>query len=225
MVIAIDGPAGSGKSSTAKAVAAALGIVHLDTGAMYRAVTLKALRAHIASSDTGALGALMQATRVTFSGSPPATRVWLDGEDVSEAIRGDDVTRNVSDYCQPTVVRSALVEQQREIGSRFDCVCEGRDIGTVVFPAAQLKLYMTASVTERAKRRQKDFEKLGVSKSLEDLEAEITLRDLKDSSRANSPLARAADAEVMDTTGMSLQQQIEYIVAKARPLLGHGSGA
>lgn len=225
MVIAIDGPAGSGKSSTAKAVAAALGIVHLDTGAMYRAVTLKALRACMASSDTERLGALMQGTRVTFTGSPPSTLVWLDGEDVSEAIRGDDVTRNVSDYCQPTVVRSALVEQQREIGSRFDCVCEGRDIGTVVFPAASLKFFMTASVSERAKRRQKDFEKLGVTKSLEDLEAEITLRDLKDSSRANSPLTCAADAEVIDTTSMTLQQQIDYIVAKARPLLGHVCGA
>jgi cytidylate kinase len=219
MIIAIDGPAGSGKSSTAKGVATALGIVHLDTGAMYRAVTLKALGKGISASDTTALDALMRHSDIRFSGAPPEVRVWMDGEDVSAAIRGDEVTKNVSDYCQPVVVRQALVEQQRRIGASGDCVCEGRDIGTVVFPTAELKFYMTASVAERVRRRQKDFERLGVKKSLPELEAEILERDSKDSNRANSPLAKAADAEEIDTTRLSLDQQIRLIVDKAKPLL------
>ncbi len=218
MVIAIDGPAGSGKSSTARAVAAALGIVHLDTGAMYRAVTLKGIRAGVSATDEAGLAALMKRTKIAFSGSPPDTRVWLDGEDVSEAIRSDEVTRHVSDYCQPMVVRAALVEQQRAIGSAGSCVCEGRDIGTVVFPQAVLKFFMTASVAERARRRQRDFERLGVHKSLEELAREIEQRDAKDSGRANSPLACADDAEVVDTTEMTLEQQVAHVVEKARVL-------
>jgi len=220
MVIAIDGPAGSGKSSTAKAVAAALGIVHLDTGAMYRAVTLKALREGLAPTDEKGLAALMKRTRISFTGSPPDTRVWLDKEDVTGAVRSDEVTRHVSDYCQPMVVRRALVEMQRKIGRAQSCVCEGRDIGTVVFPDAELKFFMTASVSERARRRQKDFRLQGVEKTLAELEAEIAARDEKDSTRANSPLKRAADAEDVDTTAMTLEGQIEYIVNKARPRAG-----
>lgn len=216
MVIAIDGPAGSGKSSTARAVAAELGILHLDTGAMYRAVTLKALREGIAADDHDSLKALMQRTEISFTGSPPDTRVWLDGEDVSDAVRSDEVTRNVSDYCQPMVVREALVVQQRKIGQSKDCVCEGRDIGTVVFPDTPLKLFLTATVAERARRRQKDFDKLGVTKSLEELEKEIAARDNKDSSRANSPLRKADDAEEVDTTGMTLDEQIAFVVRKAK---------
>ncbi len=220
MVIAIDGPAGSGKSSTAKGVAAALRIVHLDTGAMYRAVTLKALREGISADDDRALDGLMQRTRILFSGSPPDVRVWLDGEDVTEAVRGDEVTRRVSDYCQPAVVRRALVEQQRHIGRAADCVCEGRDIGTVVFPDSPLKFFMVASVTERARRRQKDFARSGVAKTLEQLECEISVRDEKDSTRVNGPLKRADDAEVVDTTDLTLEDQVAYIVAKARLLVG-----
>ncbi len=219
MIIAIDGPAGSGKSSTARAVAARLGITYLDTGAMYRAITLKCLRQGISPQDTEALAKLTSQTEISFTGVPPESRVWMDGEDVSEQIRSDEVTRNVSDYCAPSVVREALVRQQREIGKSNSVVCEGRDIATVVFPDADLKIYMVASVEERARRRQKDFEKMGVYKSIDELVKEISVRDHKDSTRANSPLQKAAGAEELDTTGMTLESQIDFIVNKAIALI------
>lgn len=219
MIIAIDGPAGSGKSSTAKAVASRLQFTFLDTGAMYRAVTLKCIRKHVAASDESALAEIVSRIKIDFDGVPPNTRVLLDGEDVSDAIRGVDVTANVSDYCVPTVVREKLVCQQREIGHKGSVVCEGRDIGTVVFPDADLKIFMVASVEERAKRRQKDFERLGIKKSLGELEREIALRDHKDSSRKISPLKKAEDAIEMDTTGMTLDSQIDFIVNEAKKLM------
>ncbi|MBD3345388.1 MAG: (d)CMP kinase [Chitinivibrionales bacterium] len=219
MIIAIDGPAGSGKSSTAVEAARRLGFLHLDTGAMYRAITLKCLRQGIDPTDTPALASLMEHTELDFSGVPPHTTVWMDGEDVSTAVRSDEVTRNVSDYCKPMVVRNALVAQQREIGKSISVVCEGRDIGTVVFPDAELKFFMVASVEERARRRQKDFLKLGITKSLDNLIEEIRERDHKDSSRENSPLCKAGDAEEIDTTTMSFDQQVSRIVEKASVLI------
>jgi cytidylate kinase len=219
MIIAIDGPAGSGKSSTAKMVASRLKIVHLDTGAMYRAITLKCLRNKIDFHDHEALGELLIKTDIYFTGAPPSTTVWMDGDDVSNAIRNDDVTKNVSDYCAVPIVRTNLVALQRKIGNAQSTVCEGRDIGTVVFPNADLKIFMVASVEERAKRRQKDFEKIGVSKSITELIAEISERDNKDSTRSNSPLVKAADALELDTTTMTLEKQVQYIVGKAEKLM------
>jgi len=218
MIIAIDGPAGSGKSSTAKLVAAALKIVHLDTGAMYRAITLKCLTLHIPVANEAAIGAMMENTEITFTGTVPDIRTWLDGTDVTNAIRTADVTAHVSDYCAVPVVREKLVMLQRQIGQSTSVVCEGRDIGTVVFPNADLKFYMDASIEERARRRQKDFERMGVVKSIEELVADIAQRDTKDSTRQNSPLRKADDAEFVDTTGMTLQQQADYVVNKARKL-------
>jgi cytidylate kinase len=212
MIIAIDGPAGSGKSSTAKAVAAALGVAYLDTGAMYRAVTLKALRSNIPYTDDAALENVMKDTVIAFEGSPPDVRIIMDGEDVSAAIRSDDVTRNVSDYCARDAVRKSLVDQQRRIAAGRSAVCEGRDIGTVVFPGAEIKIYMSASAEERARRRQKDFAAMGVEKSIKELIEEIEARDRKDSARANSPLAKAGGAIEMDTTGMTLDDQVRFIV-------------
>jgi len=219
MIIAIDGPAGSGKSSTARAVAARLGITYLDTGAMYRAITLKCFRLGISYLDTEALAKLTSQTVISFTGVPPESRIWMDGEDVSTEIRSDEVSKNVSDYCAPSVVREALVKQQRMIGKNNSVVCEGRDIATVVFPDADLKIFMVASVEERARRRQKDFERMGVHKSIDELKKEIALRDHKDSTRNNSPLQKAAGAEELDTTGMTLESQIEYIVNKATALI------
>ncbi len=216
MVIAIDGPAGSGKSSTAKLVAEKLDFGHLDTGAMYRAITLKCLRENVSHQDTDALGHCVQDTTLSFSGSPPHMRLFMDDEDISEAIRSDEVTKQVSDYCKPMVVRDALVEQQRTIGKNSDVVCEGRDIGTVVFPEAALKIFMVATTEERARRRQKDFERLGVKKTIAELVEDIKARDEKDSSRENSPLCKAADAIELDTTGMTLEEQVDFIVNKAR---------
>lgn len=218
MVIAIDGPAGSGKSSTAREIARRLGFVHLDTGAMYRAITLKGLRAGVHYEDTARLAAMMQSTEIRFTGTPPNMQVWMDGEDVSEAIRSDEVTRSVSDYCKPDVVRRELVSQQREIGAAQAVVTEGRDVTTVVFPEAELKFFMTASPEERARRRQKDFAKLGVEKSLDELVEEIRARDHKDSTRDHSPLRKAEDAEVIDTTRMNFEEQVSYIVDRAATL-------
>jgi cytidylate kinase len=173
----------------------------------------------ISSQDTEALAKLTSQTVISFTGVPPESHIWMDGEDVSLQIRSDEVTRNVSDYCAPSVVREALVKQQREIGKNNSVVCEGRDIATVVFPDADLKFFMVASVEERARRRQKDFEKLGIHKSIDELKEEISLRDHKDSTRENSPLQKAADAEEIDTTNMTLESQIEYIVNKAAALI------
>jgi len=219
MIIAIDGPAGSGKSSTAKAAAARLGATYLDTGAMYRAVTLKALRRKIPYTDDAALESMMKETAIAFDGAPPDVRVIMDGEDVSAAVRTDGVTKNVSDYCARDCVRKALVEQQRRVAEGRSVVCEGRDICTVVFPNAEVKIFMSASVEERARRRQRDFAAMGVEKSLRELVEEIAARDRKDSTRANSPLTKAAGAIEMDTTGMTLEDQIAFIVEKAKRYL------
>ena len=221
MVIAIDGPAGSGKSSTAKLVAQRLGIQHLDTGAMYRAITLKCLREKIDSADTDKLLSCVQNTSLVFTGTPPEMTIWMDKEDVSIDIRSDEVTKNVSDYCKPMVIREALVRQQQEIGRIGDVVCEGRDIGTVVFPDAKLKFFMVASVVARAQRRQKDFEKIGVQKNIEELIQDIESRDFKDSNRENSPLIKADDADEIDTTDMTLDEQVTSIVEKAQTVINN----
>ena len=157
LVITIDGPAASGKSTVARLLAETLGMSFLDTGAMYRAITLKCLREGIPHTETDALVECVKRTSMEFAGSPPDMKVWMDGNDVTDAVRSDEVTKNVSDYCKPKAVRDELVKQQRRMAESGIVVCEGRDIGTVVFPNAELKFYMFASVEERAKRRKKDF--------------------------------------------------------------------
>ena len=218
MIIAIDGPAGSGKSSTARMVAEALNILHLDTGAMYRAITLKCLRNRIGLSDEKTIAGVMENTSIAFRGSPPDTQLWMDGENVGKAIRGDDVTKNVSDYCAVPLVREKLVDMQRAIAKGLSVVCEGRDIGTVVFPDAELKFFMTASIEERARRRMKDFRRMGIAKSKSELIAEIADRDRKDSTRKLSPLKKAVDAREIDTTSMTLEEQVRCIVDAAKAL-------
>ena len=215
MIIAIDGPAGSGKSSTAKAVAARLGITYLDTGAMYRAITLRCLREGIGAGEAEALEKTVDSARIRFESKAGTQRIFLDDEDVTEAIRGDAVTRRVSDYCAPAVVRRRLIEEQRMIARGRSLVCEGRDIGTAVFPDAELKFFMVATPEERARRRRKDFQALGVIKSTAELIAELAERDRKDSTRENSPLRKAREAEEIDTTAMTLGGQVDYIVNKA----------
>jgi len=223
MIIAIDGPAGSGKSSTAKMVAQALSILHLDTGAMYRAITLKCLKKGIAFTDNEAMDRIMRQTSIAFTGTPPDIRVWMDGEDVTGAVRGDEVTKSVSDYCTVPVVREELVELQRKIAEGQSVVCEGRDIGTVVFPDADLKFFMVASIEERARRRKIDFERMGVKKDMTEIVAEITERDRKDSTRRQSPLKKADDAVEIDTTRMTIDEQVGFIVDRARALVSRGN--
>ena len=219
MIIAIDGPAGSGKSSTARLVAEKLGILHLDTGAMYRAITLKCLRQNITCKNIQALANCVNNTVIEFSDVPPNMKVLMDSKDVSIEIRSEEITKNVSDYCKPTVVREAMVKQQRLLSQNTNVICEGRDIGTVVFPRAELKFFMFASIEERALRRKRDFEKIGIHRTVEELIKEIKLRDNKDSKRKNSPLMKAPDAEEIDTTSLTLDMQVEYIISKVNKLM------
>jgi len=212
-IIAIDGPAGSGKSTTAAGVAKKLNIVHLDTGAMYRAVTLIALEKGIGVGETEKLKALSQIMQVAFRRDADGRqRVFLGARDVSAAIRSEQVTRAVPEYCKVPDVRATMVEKQREAASGTSIVVEGRDIGTVVFPGAEFKFFLTASIEERAKRRLKDFERLGEKPGLERIMEEIRERDRIDGTREISPLRQAVDAEAVDTTGMTIQEQVDFIV-------------
>jgi cytidylate kinase len=221
-IIAIDGPAGSGKSTTAAGVAKSLSLLHLDTGAMYRAVTLLALEKGIKLHETEKLKALSQVMQVSFRRDADGRqRVFLGARDVSEAIRSEQVTLAVPEYCKVAGVREAMVRKQREAAAGNSIVVEGRDIGTVVFPDADFKFFLTASVEERAKRRLKDFERLGEKPGLSRIIAEIQERDRIDGSRELSPLKKAGDAEVVDTTGMTIQEQVDFIVNAIKGKLNH----
>ncbi|MDZ7341727.1 MAG: (d)CMP kinase [candidate division KSB1 bacterium] len=211
-VIAIDGPAGSGKSTTARLVAKKLGFIYLDTGAMYRAVTLKALRRNLDLSEETQVVHLLQDTRVEFVNVSGRWQVLLDDENVTRKIRSLRVSRWVSTVAAMPAVRQWLVALQRRFGQRGRIVADGRDIGTVVFPDAQLKIFLTASLEERAKRRLKDFARSGETIDLQQVIAELKARDEKDSSRAASPLKKAPDAIELDTTHLSIEQQVDFIV-------------
>lgn len=213
--IAIDGPAGAGKSTVARAVAARLGITYLDTGAMYRAVGLKALRLGIPTQDERAVGEMAAKTGISMlCGADGAQTVLLDGEDVSALIRTPEVSMAASDVSKWPVVRARLVALQQEIAGRSPVVMDGRDIGTHVLPGAPFKFFLTASVEARARRRQLELEQKGAPKPIGECIRDIESRDLQDSTRAASPLIVAPGAEVLDTTGMTAGQAAEYIIGK-----------
>ncbi len=207
-VVAIDGPAGSGKSSVAKRVAATLALPHIDTGAMYRALTVKALQRHIPISDAIALHRMTSDTTVEFTHDG---KTLLDSEDVSDAIRKPEISANVSAVSAHATVREQMVRLQRNAG-RNGAVLEGRDIGTVVFPDARLKVYLIASDEVRARRRQHDLQEIGVIKSVEDVIADLRTRDKLDSERETSPLRCADDARVLDTSDLTIKQVVDRIV-------------
>jgi len=219
IIIAIDGPAASGKSTTAKLVAAQLGYLHIDTGAMYRAMALKVLRNKIAPNDSEKVAALANNTTVRLVSNNGKVRVLLDGEEVSDEIRLPEVTNIVSPVSTVSEVRKLMVNEQRAMGNESGIVLEGRDIGTVVFPKAELKIFMLADARERALRRKKELDAKGVAVSLIELEKEILERDRIDSERAVSPLRKAEDAIELDTTSLSIKQQVEFIVAKAKNII------
>lgn len=216
MIIAIDGPAASGKSTVAKAVARRLGIRHLDTGAMYRAVTWLALHEGVETTDTEALTELAVTRPVEFDyadGASIATAVRIGGHDVTTAVRLPEVDAAVSPVSAVAGVRSALVERQRELAGSRDTVAEGRDIGTVVFPSAEVKVYLTASPEERARRRKLDLAAQGLAVEQDEVQARLERRDTYDSTRAISPLEAADDATLLDTTGLGVEEVVDAIVA------------
>ncbi|MHB8781565.1 MAG: (d)CMP kinase [Candidatus Geothermincolia bacterium] len=218
-VIAIDGPAGVGKSTVARSVANSLGLSYIDTGAMYRAATLAALRAGVDTGDDAAVAELAHQAKIElrYSGDDGLeVRTFLDGEDVSDDIRTPLVSSHVSQVAANPAVRRVMVGLQRELINRGGAVVEGRDVGTIVAPDADVKIFLTASVPERARRRLQDLERAGHDVTLEQLERDIARRDHLDSSRSDSPLKQAADAIVIDTTEKTAEQVTEEIVRAVR---------
>jgi CMP/dCMP kinase len=215
MIVAIDGPAASGKSTVARAIASDLGMAYLDTGAMYRALAVDALRGGVALDDGETLTARANRARISFShldGSGLPTHVEIDGRDVTSAIRTPEADKAVSPVSAVAGVRAAMVEQQRRISTeQRDTVLEGRDIGSVVFPHADLKIFLTASAEERARRRTLDMERRGAGMTYEEVLADLRRRDAYDSSRSASPLIKADDAIELDTTGMSVKDVVAFV--------------
>jgi cytidylate kinase len=219
MIVTIDGPAGSGKSTVAKKVAERLGFHYLDTGAMYRAVAFLALASGIKSTDEEAVTRLATENEVTFAHQPGESlpsRVFIGGNDVTSAIRTPRVDEAVSAVARMSAVRDAMLGHQRSIGNASDIVIEGRDIGTVVFPDAGLKIFLTATPEERARRRAAQQSLSGILVDPAGVRESMLRRDEADSSREVAPLVPADDAVMLDTTGLSIEQVVERIAELAR---------
>jgi cytidylate kinase len=216
IVVAIDGPAGSGKSTIARLAARRLGFQYLDTGAMYRVVTLFALRRGADPADGESLAELARELDFRFENSDNGLKVFVNGEDVSSEIRGPDVDRWVSLVSSHREVRGYLVGLQREMGRSGGIVCEGRDIGTVVFPQAPVKFYVTATPEVRAGRRKDQLGRVAEKISAEEIKSEMERRDGADSSRELSPLSRAPDAIVIDTTQLTIEEEVTQVVEAVR---------
>lgn len=215
ITIAIDGPAASGKSTVAKEVAKTLNYIYIDSGAMYRALTLKALRLNIDVKDEASLVEMTKVSKITLDG----VHIYLDDEDVSEAIRSIDVTNNVSAVSSYEGVREEMVNLQKEYGKKGGIVMDGRDIGTTVFPNAELKIFQIASVEERANRRYKENMRKGIACDLNTLKEEIKVRDFKDSTRSVSPLRKASDAIELDTSNLEPNEVVDKIVELAKKII------
>jgi cytidylate kinase len=215
LIIAIDGPSGSGKSTLARRVAQMLTYIYVDTGAMYRALALKALRGSISFSDEENLIALARKTRIDLRAENSAQQVILDDEDVTSAIRSPEVSQSASRIAVVAGVRHVLVTEQRRAGHHGGVVMEGRDIGSVVFPDAELKIFLVASPEVRAERRWLEHRQKGEAIDLDRTLDEIHERDLRDSERASSPLVRAPDAVVVDSTAMEPEEVARLVVMLA----------
>ena len=211
MVIAIDGPAGSGKSTTAKHAAEKLGFIHINTGAMYRGIALKCIQGEIDLNSSSEIDKILNQTKFEF-GREAGSVLFMDGVDISSEITSSLVTESVSRVSAVPQIREKLVQYQREMAEGLDVVLEGRDIGTVVFPDAEFKFFLIADIEERARRRKKEMETMGEIVSLRELTAELEERDRKDSTREHSPLKKAEDAVEIDTTGLSIDEQVNRIV-------------
>ena len=211
MIIAIDGPAGSGKTTTARKVAQILGFIHINTGAMYRGIALKFIREKVNLDDTSAIERILNHTQLDFAG-PNNAILYMDGEDISAEIISSMVTENVSQISSISEVRVKLVEYQRQMSQGENVVLEGRDIGTVVFPDADYKFFFVADIEVRAQRRKKEIEAEGEHFPVEEIIHLLKKRDQQDSSREYSPLIKAKDAIELDTTDLSIDEQVNYII-------------
>jgi cytidylate kinase len=205
LIIAIDGPSGAGKSTLGRMLARELGLLYIDTGSMYRAVALAVIESTVSENDDVAVGSLAQRININLAGDPDSLRVTLNGRDVSDRIRDEDVTNMSSIISTVPAVRRAMVERQRELGQRGG-VMNGRDIGTVVFPGADVKFFLDAAPSERAERRLAEEREHNAAATYEQTLVEINERDRRDTTRADSPLVAADDAVVIDSTGQPIEE-------------------
>jgi CMP/dCMP kinase len=208
MIVTIDGPAGSGKSTVAKLLAARLSVRFLDTGAMYRAIACSVLNSEVSETDEIAVAEIAESVQLEFQGET----LCLNGKDVSEQIRTPQVTAISSIVAANPAVRNRLVQLQRQVGQQGSLVTEGRDQGSVVFPGAEHKFFLTASVDARARRRHRELIAGGSSLTLETVKTQLAQRDERDENRAHAPMKPAADAVTIDTSGMSIAQVVEHLV-------------
>ena len=223
IIVAIDGPAGAGKSTLARRIAGKLGFIYISTGAMYRAIALWALRLNVALSDMHRLEQLAKEARLELG--LEEGQLFLNGEDVTEAIRGPGISEAASQVSAVPGVRRALLSVQREIAEQSSVVMEGRDIGSVVFPEAQVKIFLDADPRERARRRTLELEEEGRAPDLKAVAGELKIRDERDRLRSEAPLVQAPDAELVDTTGLSLEEVEDAILRIIRARTSNGKAA
>lgn len=214
LTIAIDGPSGAGKSTVARALARRLEYLYIDTGAMYRTVALKVMEKALVAGDESKLSALVSSLDIAFVEKRKETSVLCDGKDVTEAIRSPEISRLASDISRKKVVREALVQKQREMGMGGGVVLEGRDIGTVVFPDAEIKFYLDADPEERGRRRFKELVERGMGVDFNETLEEVRTRDQNDMNRAISPLRKAEDAFFIDSTGRTVEEIVEEMIQR-----------
>lgn len=222
IIIAIDGPSGAGKSTLGRRLARELGLLYIDTGAMYRAVALAVTRAGVSTVDEHAVAEVARRAAINLAGDPDSLQVQLDGRDVSEEIRTEQISHTSSIISGFSEVRRELVRRQREMGARGGVVLDGRDTGTVVFPRADIKFFLTAVPEARAKRRFDEERRRDQEQTFEETLADINARDRRDSTRRDSPLAIAADAVVIDTTELSVEAVFQRMLEVVRERL-HGN--
>ncbi len=215
--IAIDGPAGAGKSTIAKAAAAQMNLVYIDTGAMFRAIGLAAVRAGLdPNTDVEKITDMLPSLKIDISHGENGQEIFLNGENVSTEIRLPEISVAASDVSKIPAVRQKLLELQRSIAEKTDVIMDGRDIGTVVLPNAELKIFLTASVDERAMRRYKELQEKGTECSFDEVKRDMEYRDKNDSQREIAPLKPAEDSVIIDTTGKTLQESVDLIIGKIR---------